>query len=464
MLWGSSVLLPTLHNAIVNYERNMLRVDDKTLGLDDPAMEADDGGMPSDAMAGGTSPLMKVHNGWLWERLSSAAPDRSWPSSPKTEQKAKVPHLVELPASMQFPWRQRSGPATAQKTQNCFYAPHSEFDQGFTNALPKVEGSWALNRSTPSPYWDMSCPFEMKEFSCAHMGRKQALHAEQSRALQFVTQCHLAAFNGRRFLAALEGRHLEFVGGSTTQQHFISTACHLLPFVDWVETTDFWHRNHHDIPTACSSTGRAADENAAPDTSWPCWRWRYMAVMRDHHKRSNHTACIFLTTGTRLCYRGALTHRAMVPYLRSSWGGDVLVIATSTAHVAGGAHRKALRMMLAALKFRECLERPILLYREHVARHEQHEEPSLSKNRCQVSVADKSNQDARVMIEREEMQKENVPVLYAYESSISLGRAHVSGKDCTNFCQPGLPDFWTTLMHNAIVQRLSTLRDCGGAS
>ena len=361
-------------------------------------------------------------------------------------------------ASSSSEYRERSA-------RNCFFpslAASGATEGGRSSEpLPRISGNFVLNHSTVAPYWSLSCPFEVKEYSCALSGKQHAQNAEQSRALQFIPiengHCSFDAFDGERFLRALGSRHLEFIGDSVTQQHFIATACRLLRWVDWRETNRFWLKSHVDISaSSCSQT-----EVAKRASDWGC-RPRYLATMRGDSRRSNQTSCIFFRvpgprdiTVTRMCFRGPLTRRVAALYLRSRFGSNVVVVA-SAGREYPDAYRATLRTMLSSINARGCRDRPFLLWREHVAEHtwdasSRRPHTRRSSSPCQQSITRKSSSHTRVLIERQELMGHHIPTLRTFDSSVMLGWAHV-GDSCIFYCMPGLPDFWSTLLHNALAQ------------
>lgn len=341
--------------------------------------------------------------------------------------------------------------------KNCFAI--NRIHDSLSEPLPNIKGKWVVNHSLPAPYWDVSCPFIIKNFNCATYRGKFAHYAERTRALKFVpdasgVRCHLETFDGDRFLRKLLGRHLEFIGDSITQQHFVSTTCRLLLWVDWAATNRFWEQYHADIaaPSCSSRKGRLtnaqpANSNNKPDaTNWRCYS-RYKKVIEGNELRTNHTTCVFFRTGTRICYRGALTSRTAMHYLSRRWGPEVIVVANAGAHIALNEYRSRLSDIAKALNLRPFERRPLVFYREYVAQHK-----TLDGSQCEASLLGDTHESKRASIEREVLLAESIPMLHTYESSLPLGKAHT--RDCQHWCQPGLPDFWSLLTYNAFIHRL----------
>ena len=346
------------------------------------------------------------------------------------------------------------------------HAPQCFIDQdifGGDERMPPLRGKWIQDQDNVAPYWGLSCPFEMNHYSCApRQGDPRSPHAEHSRALRYVPDvCRLDPFDGPGFVQSMNGRHIEFMGDSITRQHFISVVCQLLPSVDWSATNSFWAHNHGDAAAPECTSHAPAPTSAA---SWACRR-RYTGVLANV-RRPNNTACVFLTTGTRVCYRGMLS-RGVNQYL-ARFSNNVLVVANAGLHSGQATYQPVIENLVTKYKSIECGQRPILVYREHIAQHfkgnkdgsfarmehvRQSSTPVLSVP-CRARIDDRQLQ-ARVKIERRVLAQANIPLLPVYDASSDVGCAHIGAQakgtaDCTHYCQPGVPDYWAQLLSNLV--------------
>ena len=355
------------------------------------------------------------------------------------------------------------GHAQGEEAPHCFGGRSS--GDGAVVTMPRLRGRWTQDHSPDSraPYWGLSCPFEMNHYSCAP-GKQEprSPRAEYARSLQFEPEeCRLDPFDNMGFVQGMKGRHLEFMGDSITRQHFISVVCHLLPSVDWAATHTFWAQNHGDTPAPGCTPGTSPPSSAG---SWACRR-RYHNVLANV-RRPNNTACVFLTTGTRVCYRGMLS-RGVNQYLRS-FASNILVVANAGLHSGQAKYQPVVESLVKKYKSIDCKKRPVLVYREHIAQHfkgnedgsfarMEHIDPTSSpvlNVPCRARISDKQLQ-SRVEIERRVLTEASIPLLPVYDSSTDIGCAHIGAQakgtaDCTHFCQPGVPDYWARLLSNLV--------------
>ena len=346
------------------------------------------------------------------------------------------------------------------RSQSCLKFSNGEL------RMSSFTGQWIQNYSVDrvASYWAMSCPFEIRSYSCASSeGKFGNQHALYSRSLRFNPRgCQLDSFDRQRFVTYLNGRHLEFFGDSMTRQHFISVLCHLLPYVDWSATNRFWGRNHHDV----HAPGCGKDVTAPKSSDkWPCHQ-RYHGVMVNPH-RANNTACIFLTTGSRVCYRGFLSH--FVNQYMNHFNNNVLIVANAGLHGGTNDYRIVLENFVTKYEAIEKSKRPFVVYREHAAQHFKGRRDGSFQKRvhvnkgnagsnlpldvpCQASI-DNGPTDSRVRYEEQVVSRAKIPILLTYEATKATGCAHIGTQstgivDCTHFCLPGVPDNWTELLFN----------------
>ena len=148
----------------------------------------------------------------------------------------------------------------------------------------EVRGRWVVKASSHSnspPYGPRKrCPLEWSKYACLAGG----CHANYT---FHVTSCNdgdqaaLVSFDPARFLAALVGRTVAFIGDSLTRQQFISQVCHLHPFAE-----------------------PPMDRQVIPwvtQWDWPCGEGMCGAVKRGPHSGFDTPFCLTFQRNVTLC-------------------------------------------------------------------------------------------------------------------------------------------------------------------
>jgi hypothetical protein len=142
-----------------------------------------------------------------------------------------------------------------------------------------IRGRWVPKPPSSPPYGPgQRCPLEWSKYAC-----DTRANPCYTNFTFHVTSCAAATaqFNPARFLAALAGRTVAFIGDSLTRQHFISQVCHLHTYaeppmarqvVPWVTEWD-----------------------------WPCGEGMCGAVKRGPHSGFDTPFCLTFQRNVTLC-------------------------------------------------------------------------------------------------------------------------------------------------------------------